>query len=198
MLEHHGSLAETFPLFEPAGVDIAMLDVCHPTLTIGLVGCPFTFVFVTVGVHHGTSAAFPARDKVAFVSITGQRDQDSVAVGPSAFKGVGSVAAAEIGAVGFVAEVGRVVEAAEEQEEVDGIGTLALSFEIGDRARYFEHGCFTGTIELAEIANYGGQEPIPFYGGTALGDDYNAITTHVTESIFECLVLVHEILPPKF
>lgn len=135
MLELHGSLAKPFPLFEFAGVDIAMFDVFHPTLTVGLVGCPFTLVIVAVGVFHGTSAAFPAGDKVAIVSIAGQGNQDSMAVGPAAFEGVGSVAAAEIGAVGFVAEVRGIVEAAEEQEEVDGISTLAFGLEKRDRAR---------------------------------------------------------------
>lgn len=65
-------------------------------------------------------------------------------MGPAAFEGVGSVVAAEIRAVGFIAEVGRVIEAAEEQEEVDGISTLAFSLERLDRARDSDRGCFTG------------------------------------------------------
>lgn len=142
-LKHHSAFATAFPLLKSAGINIAIFGVGHPTLTIGLVGFPFTLVIVTVGILHGTSAAFPACNKVAFVSIAGQRYQDSTAVGPSAFERVGSVAAAEIGAAGFVAEVGRVIEAAEEQEEVDGISTLAFSFERLDRARYSDLGCFT-------------------------------------------------------
>lgn len=69
--EHHRPLAKTFPFFESARVDIAMFDVFHSTLTIGLVGCPFTLVAVAVGIFHGTSATFPACDKVAGVGIAG-------------------------------------------------------------------------------------------------------------------------------
>lgn len=65
-------------------------------------------------------------------------------MGPAAFEGVSSVAAAEIRAVGFVAEVGRVVEAAEEREEVNGISTLAFSLERLDRVRDSDRGRFTG------------------------------------------------------
>ena len=104
-LELHHSRAKTFPLSESPGVDIAMFDVLHPTLTIRLIGCPITLVFVAIGIIHGTLSAFPAGDKVTVVGIAGYRDQNSVAVGPTAFERVGSVAAAEIGAVGLVAEI---------------------------------------------------------------------------------------------
>lgn len=70
-LELHQSRAKTFPLSEPPGVDVAMFDVFHPTLTIRLVGCPITVVFVAVGIIHGTLSAFPAGDKVAVVGIAG-------------------------------------------------------------------------------------------------------------------------------
>ena len=69
MLELHGSLAKAFSLFEPASVNIAMFDVFHPTLPTGLIGRPFTIIIVAVGIFHRTSAAFPAGDKVALVSI---------------------------------------------------------------------------------------------------------------------------------
>ena len=69
MLELHGSLAEPFPFFESARVDIAMFDVFHPTLAIGLVGRPFALVAVAIGIVHGALAAFPAGDEIAIVSI---------------------------------------------------------------------------------------------------------------------------------
>lgn len=71
MLELHRSFAKTFPLLEFAGVDIAMFDIFHPTLTIGLIGFPFTLIAVAIGVFHGTLAAFLARDEIAIVSIAG-------------------------------------------------------------------------------------------------------------------------------
>lgn len=144
MLELHRSLAETFSLFEAASIDIAMFDVYHSALTVGLVGCPFACVAVAVCVFHGSPATFPARNKIAIVSITGQGDQDSVAVGSATFEGVGFVAEAEIRAVRFVAEVGGVVEAAEEVEEVDGISTLAFGLERRDRARIYERVRYPG------------------------------------------------------
>ena len=134
MLELHGSLAKSFSFFELARVYVAVFDILHPPMTVGLVGCPFARVAVAVGVFHGPLAAFPAGDEVPIVRIAGQGDQDSIAVGPATFEGVGSVFAAKIGAVDFIAEVGGVVETAEELEEVDGIRTLAFSFKRSSRA----------------------------------------------------------------
>ncbi len=105
MLELHRSFAKSFPFFELTRVDIAMLDVLHPALTIRLVGCPFTIIAIAIGIIHGTSAAFPAGDKIAVVEIAGWSNQDTITVGPAAFEGMGSVTPAKIGAVRFVAEV---------------------------------------------------------------------------------------------
>ena len=105
VLELHRSLAKTFPFFEFARVDVAMFDVFHPTLTIGLVGRPFTLVAIAIGIIHGALATFPARDEIAIVSIPRRSDQDSVAVGPAAFERLRSVTGTEIGAVRFLTEV---------------------------------------------------------------------------------------------
>ena len=63
-------------------------------------------------------------------------------VGPTSFDGVGLVAAAEIGAVDFAAEVRRVVDATEVEKEVYWIGTLAFGLEKRDRTR--NSICFRG------------------------------------------------------
>ena len=105
MLELHRSLAETFPLFEFASVNIAMFDVFHPTLTIGLVGRPFALVAIAIGIIHGALTTFLARDEIAIISIPRRSNPDSVAVGSAAFEGMCSVASSEIGAVRFLPEV---------------------------------------------------------------------------------------------
>ena len=105
MLELHRSLAETFPLLEPASVDVAMFDVLHATLTIGLVSGPVTLVAVPICVLHCASTTFFPRNKIAVISIASRSNHDSVAVSPAAFEGMGPVAGAEIGAIRFVAEV---------------------------------------------------------------------------------------------
>ena len=105
VLELHRSLAKTFPLFELARVDVAMFDVFHPTLTVGLVGRPFTLVAIAIGISHRALATFPARDEIAIVSIPRRSNQNSVAVGPAAFERMRSVAGTEIGAVRYLTEV---------------------------------------------------------------------------------------------
>ena len=69
MLELHGSLAKAFSFFELACVDVAIFDVFHPALPTRLISRPLTVIVVAVGIFHRTSAAFPACDKVALVSI---------------------------------------------------------------------------------------------------------------------------------
>lgn len=105
VLELHRPLAETFALFELARVDVAVFDVFHSTLAIGLVGRPFTLVAVAISIIHGALATFPAGDEIAIVSIPRRSNQDSVAVGPAAFERMRSVNGTEVGAVRFLAEV---------------------------------------------------------------------------------------------
>ena len=71
MIELHYSLAKAFPVFELSRVDIAMFDVFHSALTIGLIGCPFALVAVAVGIVHGASATFLACDEIPIVIIAG-------------------------------------------------------------------------------------------------------------------------------
>lgn len=132
VLKLHDSLAKTFPLFEFARVDIAMFDVFHATLTIGLVGRPFALVAISIGIVHGALATFAAGDEIAIISISRRSNQDSVAVGPAAFEGMRSVTVTEIGAVRFLTEVRGVVETAEEQEKVNRISTFTFSLERRD------------------------------------------------------------------
>lgn len=63
-LKLHDTLPVTFPLPEPANVDIACLSIDHLALTIRLVSFPLAGVSVAVRKVHRPSAGYGASDKI--------------------------------------------------------------------------------------------------------------------------------------